>query len=195
MVPPVPTPATKIVDLAVGIVPDLGTGRFKMRPGVRGVHELPGDEAVRNLLCQLVRLGDGALHALRALGEHQLRAVGLHQLAALDAHGLRHDDDDAVAARGGDGGKTDAGVAGGRLNDDGASGVSSPFGLRVVEHRLRNAVLHSVRRGSEYSSFARMLGVQVRCFSSIWRELQQRRVADQLVGGGIDLGHFLFAPS
>ena len=76
--------------------------------GVRRVDKLAGDEAVRDLRGQLVGLGDGALHALGAFGQDELGAVGLHELAALDGHGLRHDDDDAVASGGSDGGKADA---------------------------------------------------------------------------------------
>ena len=132
------------IDLAVSVGPDLGAGRLKMRLGVRGVHKLAGDKAVRNFLCKLVCLRDRALHALCALGKHQLRAVGLHQLAALDGHGLGHDDNNAVSARGSDGGKTDARVAGGRLNDDRAL-LQKTLLLCVVNHRLGDAVFDRAR--------------------------------------------------
>ncbi len=114
--------------------------------GVRRVDKLAGDEAVRDLRGQLVGLGDGALHALGALGQHQLRAIGLHQLAALHAHGVRHDDDDTIAACSGHGGKADAGVAGGRLDDDGA-GLQQTLFFCVVDHGLGDPVLLRNRRG------------------------------------------------
>ena len=50
------------------------------------------------LLCQLLRLGDGSLHALGAFRQHQLGSIGLHQLAPLHAHGLRHGDDRCIPA-------------------------------------------------------------------------------------------------
>ena len=34
------------------------------------VHELAGDEGIRDLLCQLVGLGNGTLHALGTLAQH-----------------------------------------------------------------------------------------------------------------------------
>ena len=86
---------------------------------ISGVDKLAGNEAVVVFLRQLLRLGDGALHALGALAEYQLRAVGTHQLPPLHAHGLRHHNDDTVATGGRHGGKTDARIAGGRLNNNG----------------------------------------------------------------------------
>ena len=109
--------------------------------GVCRVGELAGNEAVGDLLCQLLRLGDSALHALCAFREHQLRAIGFHQLAALNGHGLGHDDDDAVASRGGHSGKADSGVAGGGL-DNGCAGLQLAGALRVVDHGLGDTVFH-----------------------------------------------------
>ena len=45
------------VDLSVGVLPDLGAGGCLMGGGVGGVDELSGDEAIRDLLRQLVGLG------------------------------------------------------------------------------------------------------------------------------------------
>ena len=129
------------IHCAIGIGEDFGAGGLKMGFGVCGVGELAGNEAVGDLLCQLLSLGDSALHALCALGEHQLRAIGLHQLAALNGHGLGHDDDDAVASCGSHGGKADTGVAGGRL-DNGGAGFQLAGALRVVNHGLCDTVLH-----------------------------------------------------
>ena len=54
----------KDVDLAVGVVPDLGAGGGDVRLGVGRVDELAGDEGVGDLSCQLVSLGDGAFMPL-----------------------------------------------------------------------------------------------------------------------------------
>ena len=107
--------------------------------GVRGVDKLTGHEAVRYLFCELVSLGYRALHALCALGEHKLGTVCFHQLAALNGHRLGHNDNYAISARGGDGGETDAGVAGGRLNNNRIGGEFARR-LRVVEHLSGDSV-------------------------------------------------------
>ena len=54
----------KDVNLAVGVVPDLGAGGGDVRLGVGRVDELAGDEGVGDLFCQLVGLGDGAFMPL-----------------------------------------------------------------------------------------------------------------------------------
>ncbi|CDE03168.1 unknown [Anaerotruncus sp. CAG:390] len=112
-----------------------------MRLRVGGVNELTGDKAAGYLLGELIRLGNGALHALCALGEHQFGAVSFHDLAAFDRHGLGHHDDYAVSARRGDRSKTYAGVARGRLDYD-RTLVKQPARLGVVYHRLGDPVLY-----------------------------------------------------
>ena len=52
------------VDLAVGVIPDLGAGRGLVDGGVGGVHKLAGDDAVGRLLLQFLGLGDGAFMPL-----------------------------------------------------------------------------------------------------------------------------------
>ena len=133
------------VHLAIGIRPNFGTGGALMDGGVRRIRELAGNERVRDLFGQLGCAGDGALHALAAVGQHQLGAVCLHKVATLDRHGFGHGDDDAVAAGGGQRAQADAGVAGGRLDDDGVS-IQLALGLGLVEHRLRDTVLHRTCR-------------------------------------------------
>ena len=94
---------------------------------------------------QLLCLGDGALHALGALGEHQLCAIGFHQVAALHAHGLRHGDDQAIFFGRSNGCQTDAGVAGGGLNN-GAAGLQLAGLFCVLYNGLSNTVLHGTGR-------------------------------------------------
>ena len=174
------------VHLAVRVVPDLRAGGGDVGLGVGRVDELAGDEGVGDLFRQLIGLGDGTLHALCALAEHQLCAVGLHQLAALDAHGLGHHDDDAVALGGGHSGQTDASVAGGRLDDDGA-GLQLAGGLGVIDHGFGDAVLDGTG-GVEVFQLCQQLGGKVFVLLDVG-QLQQRGVADQLVCGSIDLAH------
>ena len=100
---------------------------------------------MRNLLRELLRLRHCALHALRAFGQHQFRTVGLHEVSALHAHGIRHHDDDAVAARRRNGCETYAGVAGSRLNDDRVLGQDTAR-LGIVQHVACNSILHRTRR-------------------------------------------------
>ncbi len=160
-----------------------------MNRRVGGVDKLAGNEAVRRFRRQLLRLGDGALHALCPFGKHQLRAIGLHQLAALHAHGFRHDNDDAIAPGSRHGGKTDAGVAGGRLDDDG-TGLQLAAGLRIVDHGLCNAVFHTAR-GIEVFQLAQNPGLQSFFLLNV-AQFQQRGLSDQLIGGSINIAHSLF---
>ena len=160
-----------------------------MDGGVGGVHKLAGDEAVGNFLRQLIGLGDGTLHALGALGEHQFRAVGLHQLAALHAHGLGHHDDDAVAPGGGHRSQTDAGVAGGGLDDNGA-GLQKALGLGIINHGLGDTVLHAAG-GVEILQLAQDFGLQALFLLNV-DQLQQRGLSDQLISGCINVTHHQF---
>gem|GEM_PF-4387851 len=153
---------------------------------VCGIDELAGDEAAGDLRRQLLGLGDGALHALGALGEHQLCAVGLQNVSAFHAHGLGHGQDDAVALRRGDGRQADAGVAGGGLNDDGI-GIQQALFLRVLDHRFRDTVLDAAG-GIEVFQFDKHRGLQAKRFFQI-DGLHQRRIADEPEGSLINLCH------
>ena len=89
---------------------------------------------------ELVRLGDGALHTLRAGGKDNLGAIGGRELAALDGHGLGHGEDELVAALSRDHGEANAGVSAGGL-DDGAAGGQKALLFGVLDDRLGDAVL------------------------------------------------------
>ena len=179
----------KDVNLAVGISPNLRAGSGLVDSGVCGINELAGDKAARNLLRQLVGLGNGALHALGALGQHQLCAVGLHQLAALHTHGLRHDNNDAVAPGGGHRGKADTGVAGGGLDDD-RTLLQQPLSLSIVDHGLGNTVLDGAG-GIKVLQLGQKGGLKTQLLLNMG-QLQQRSLADQLVCGSINVTHSHF---
>ena len=154
-----------------------------MDGGVGRIRELAGQEAAGRLRGDLLRLGNGTLHALRTVRQDKLRTIGLEQIAALDTHGLRHGQDDAVAARGRHGGKADAGVAARRLDDDSARLQQAAL-LGIVQHGAGDAVLYAARGVKIFD-----LGQQV-CLQAARRgkalQLHERRVADELGNAGID---------
>ena len=118
MVPPVPTPATKMstaplvscqISSAVVRAVHLRVGR---------VGELVGHEAVRMAGEQLFGGSDRSFHTFGGRGQHQLGAEVFEHHAALHAHGLRHGQDQLQSLGGADEGQAEAGVAAGRLDDD-----------------------------------------------------------------------------
>ena len=144
-VPPVPTPATKMSTLpsvsaqissAVVRAVDFGVGL---------VGELLGPDGVLRVGHDLLGLLHGAAHALGAGGQHDLGAVGAQHDPAFGGHGLRHGQDDLVAAGRAHHGQGDAGVAG-RAFDDGAAGLEGTGLLRGVDDGDADAVLDAVGR-------------------------------------------------
>ncbi len=138
-------------------------------------------------------LGNGAFHTLCAFGKNQFRAVGFQQIAALHAHGLGHHDDDAVALGSCHGGQTDAGVAGGGLDDDGAFLQQALF-LGIIDHLFLAMRSLTDPAGLKYSSFANEAWQKGAASFSMWVSSINGGVADQLVGGSIDLAHCSFLP-
>ena len=104
-----------------------------MNGGVGGVCELGGNERPRSFFGDLMCFRYGSLHAVCARCQHNRGAIGLRELATFDGHGFRHGEDHAVSACGGEGGKRDAGVAAGGL-DDGCSWSDQAFFFGIVEH-------------------------------------------------------------
>ena len=180
------------IHLAIGILPDFRAGGCLVNGGIGGVYKLAGDEATRDFLCQFIGLGNGTLHALGTLGEHQLCAVGLHNLAALHTHGLGHHNDDAVAAGGCHGGKANAGIAGGWLNNH-STGLQQPLLLGIINHGLGNAILYAAGR-VEIFQLSQNLCFQVFGLLNV-NQLQQRGLANQLVGRCINFTHYKFLPN
>ena len=123
-----------------------GPGGGQVDGRVGRVVELLQDEAVRRLGQDLVGLGDGALHAVGAGGEHNLRAKGQQQHAPLQAHGLRHGEDQLVALDGGHKGQRDAGVAAGGLNQHGLAGRDLAGLFGGLDHGEADAVFHAGNR-------------------------------------------------
>jgi hypothetical protein len=81
-------------------------------------------------------------------GQDDLGAEQTEQHATLDRHRLGHGEDAAVTAGGGDEGEGDAGIAGGRLDDDTAR-LEATVALGGVDHGATDAVLHARERVEE----------------------------------------------
>ncbi len=69
---------------------------------------------------------------------------------------------------------------------------SRPFGLRVVDHLLGNAVLDRTG-GVEVFQLGKMWAGSSCSFFNVG-QLQQRSMTDQLICGSIDLAHCSFLP-
>ena len=136
------------VELAAGLLPDLGRGDVVVRLRVRHVRVLVGLEAAGDLLGEprrdrVVRLRRVVVDRRRR--DHDLGAVRAEHRDLLLAHLVGHDEDAAVAlARRGDG-QPDAGVARGRL-DDRAARLELPLALGLLDHREADPVLDRAAR-------------------------------------------------
>ena len=131
------------VELAAGLLPDLGARRLVVRLRIGHVRVLVGLVAARNLLGEPVGHGVVALGRVvldRGRRDHDLGAVGAQHRDLLLAHLVRHDEDAAVAAGGCGNRQPDAGVAGGRL-DDRPTRLELPLALGGLDHRHPDPVL------------------------------------------------------
>ena len=117
--------------------------------GVGRVCELVGHVRALDPGDKLFGLGNGALHAERALGKHQLCAERLEDFTAFLAHGFGHGEDEPVPFCRGDEGEGDAGVAAGRLDDD-AIFCQYPPAFGVQDHGEADAVFYARQRVLEF---------------------------------------------
>ena len=148
--------ADEAVDLAVGLLPDLRAGRDVMRFGVVQVVPLVGEDGAvlfggLELLRQpaadmlvVVRIAEGDRRNFDQFGSAQPQGIFLFL-----ALGLRDDDQRAIAAGIGDDGKSDAGIAGGCL-DNKTAGFEFAALLRFQDHLAAGAVLHRTARIHEF---------------------------------------------
>ena len=170
IVPPVPTPATKMSTCRPCRPRSLG-GRAPVRLGVGGVLELRGMNAPgvscadrpRCAMAPLMPCAPGvrtisAPYARRRLRRSRLMFSGIVR---------------TVAARGGDHREGDAGVAARRLDDRRPTGRERPASLGVVDHREADAVLDAAA-GVERSSLATTTRRPPRA-----AQPDERRAADQ----------------
>ena len=157
-----------------------------MRGRVRLVRELRRDEGARRLFGELFGFRNGALHALAAVRQHDLRAIGLQQVAALDAHRLRHREDGFVASCRRDAREADARVARRRLDDD-AAGLQLALFLRLLDHRLRDAVFDGAGRVEVLELDEHICGQVIRLDEIV--RLEKRGLADEFRDALINLSH------
>ena len=131
------------VDLAAGLLPDLGARRLVVRVGVARVRVLVGLVGAGDLLGEPVRdrvVALGRLGRDRVGADDDLGAVRAQQRDLLLAHLVRHHEDAAVALERGGDRKADAGVARGRL-DDRAARLQLPCALGLLDQLDADPVL------------------------------------------------------
>ena len=139
----------EVVDLAVGVLPDLFAGRLLVDGGVRLVRKLRGEDGAVRRGHDLLRFVDGAAHSQRGFGQNKLRPESAQQRAPLFGHGGGHRENDFVPAGGSDPGEPDSRVAGGSLDDRPSLGELAR-GDCGVDDGDRDAVLHRIRRIVEF---------------------------------------------
>ena len=124
------------VDLALGVAPDFLGGGGAVDGGVGGVVELLGHEAASAPCSARIWLARSMAPRMPPGPGRQddFRAQHAQEHAALHGHGLGHGQNDLVALGGGDEGEGDAGVAGGRLDDDHA-GLEAAVFFAGFDHR------------------------------------------------------------
>ena len=140
MWPPVPTP---VISASSPSGKSARISRAVVRTWtsmLAGLSNCCGIQAPGVAAIELLRLGDRALHALRARREHERRAVREHQPPPLDRHAVRHHQHQLVALDRRDHREADAGVARRGL-DDRAARLELAGRLGVLDHRQRDAVL------------------------------------------------------
>src|SRR5579885_2381089 len=135
-------------DLAVGLLPDLRSGRPVMRLRVVRVGELVGLEGSGDLQRQFVGHRIVALvRACRNRGgdDYHFGAVRLQKIDLLGGYFVRHHQDAPVAADRGYLSQPRPRIAGGRL-DYGAARLEEPLLFRLVDHLGGRAILHGPAR-------------------------------------------------
>ena len=133
------------VNLALGIFPDFRTSSCLVGSRVCLVGELGRDVGMRDGSSKLLCLGNSALHALGTVGQDNFCPVCLQKVAAFHGHGLRHGENSPVATGCRYAGQADAGIAAGRLDDDGILGELA-LGLSLLNHSLGDTVLDTACR-------------------------------------------------
>src|SRR5262249_8450405 len=137
-------PGHEMGDTALGLRPDLRTGRLVVRAGVVRVRVLVGLPGAGDLLHQAV--GDGVVRA-RVFRRHRrrtaddLRAVGPEHVLLVLADLVRADEHAAVATGLRHQGQPDTRVATGRL-DDRPARREQAVALGGLDHPGGDAVLH-----------------------------------------------------
>ena len=173
------------VNGAIAVVPDFRTGGLEVDFGVGGIVELARHEVLgRIALSDFFGFGDRTGHAFGGLGEDQLSSEHGHDPTSLDRHRLGHRQDQLVTPGCGGEGQSDAGVAGGGLNNHLALGELSAF-FCVPDHVGADPALDAVG-GVAPLNLGQHSGLAV--FGDVV-QLDQRGVADGLAVVVVNAGH------
>ena len=130
--------------VALEVLENFDGGGLGMEVRVRFVLELPAEEPAMGLR-ELQRLGEHSAAFFGGRRQDDLGPQETHELAPFDAEILRHRDDERIAFLRADHGKTDAGVAAGRL-DDGLSRLQLAAAFCRFDHAQRQPVLDGPER-------------------------------------------------
>ena len=127
---------------SIRLLDELDAGCFVVRAPVRGVAVLIRIEvAMRLPLVAAARLPDCAVAAVHRISEHQLGAVNLQQALPFGGDVRRDAQHDAIPARRADHRVGNAGIAGGRIEQDPVPAQRSGT-FTLSNHRRRRAILH-----------------------------------------------------
>jgi hypothetical protein len=121
-----------------------------MNSGLAGIVELLRNPGIRRFLGQLLGAGDRAFHAFGAGRQNQFRAEHRQQRAAFQRHRFGHRQNQLVTLGRRDERERDAGVAAGRLDDDGVLLQDAAL-LGVLNHRHADAVLDAAERIEKFA--------------------------------------------
>ena len=161
----------------VCVVPDLHAGGLFMHVRICRIGELRRNEAVGDLRCQFLCLGDRTAHALGTLCQHQFCTVCFHQIATFNAHGFRHCNNQTIASGCRNGSQTNSGIAAGGFNDDTAR-LQQTLCLCIIDHALGDSVLNAASRIEIFQLAVDLCRQFVLCLQI--RQFQQRCSADQI---------------
>ena len=169
-------PGHKVCDATVGLLQDLHRGALVMRARVRGIGVLVGIEVlVGTRGYHVAHHPDGAVGPFARVAVHDAGAVSGHEGLALCTHVARHHKLHAVALGRADQRVSDAGVAGGRIDDGLVTGQRSTP-LAVFDHRQRRPVFD---RASGIEPLGLGVNLQLRELPIEKPNPQKRRVANQ----------------
>ena len=177
---PRPDPDDHGIEVVLHLLPKLGAcgGLVRFRIGrvgelvdVDGVWDVGGDALSHVLVVVRVALAD-----VRA-GDPHIDAEAAQVLDFLPRHLVRHHQHQAIALEDAHLGETEAGVAGGGL-DDGPAWLQPPVLLRRLNHGQGDPVLDRAAGVGVLELHEQAAGSDVELI-----QLQQRRMADQVEGG------------
>src|SRR5208337_5331313 len=127
---------------------------------------------------KLLSLGYGSFHAERGRCENKLGTEQQKHFPALERHRFWHDEEQAVAMRGGHECKRNAGVAGSRLDKNALSGLDLSRMLQRLDHGDANTVLHTRNRVEKFK-FRKQVGSNAIHPRELF-EAHEGRISDRL---------------